>query len=506
MLEKFQQTGHSLRALFVLGAILIICVYCPAQPLLPSIEAVSALIRTGQYRSAVKASEEALQETPGDPRLFTLKAIALSKLGQAAEALTAFQSALNLHADYVPALAGAAELEYKLGNNDAAHYLDRLLSLKPQDQVAHAMRAVLAAKAGDCPAAVEHFAKAPDQIGSQAVALHEYGVCLARLQRYDEATSVFRRFHQLTPNDSASLYALASIQLINKDYQGVVNTLEPSVRGAADARTLEMASVAYEALGDTPQAVSSLRQAILLNPDRPELYVEFSSLSLDHKSYQVGIDMIDAGLSRLSRSSQLYLARGVLYAQIGQYEKAEKDFTMAALLDPKEALASHAQALAEIQANRLDEALKTLESRREQNPRDPFVYYLLAEVLTKKGAQPHSAEFFQALAAARKAVELKPDFVLARDVLSRLYLDSGQVAAAVVQCRSALATDPSDQTALYRLIRALKAEGSDRHQEEISQLFHRLGEARAQARHREEEISRYRLTEATSNNPAAKTK
>jgi len=53
---------------------------------------------------------------------------------------------------------------------------------------------------------------------------------------------------------------------------------------------------------DTPRAVSLLRQAIIASPKNPKYYVDFATLSYNHDSYQVGIDMIDAGLTQLPKS------------------------------------------------------------------------------------------------------------------------------------------------------------------------------------------------------------
>src|SRR3954453_17871988 len=203
---KIPKTDRLLCFSFVLAALLTIGAFCQAQSQPGSIESISALIRAGQYSLAVQTADKALQSTPGDPRLFTLKAIALSKLGQSTEALAGFQSALHINSNYLPALAGAAELKYQLGSSDAIVYLDRLLKIKPEDQVAHAMRAVVAWKAGDCPVAVEHFAKAYEQIVSQAAALHEYGVCLIRLKRLDAASDTFKRWRQLEPGNRQAAY------------------------------------------------------------------------------------------------------------------------------------------------------------------------------------------------------------------------------------------------------------------------------------------------------------
>ena len=140
--------------------------------------------------------------------------------------------------------------------------------------------------------------------------------------------------------------------------------------------------------------------------------------------------------------------------QLADYAKADADFDKAERLDPSRVSDSVARGLSQIQQNNLDHALATVESQLKVNPNDHFLHYVLAELLSRQGAQPGSPEFQQAVAAAREAVRLKPDFVLARDVLSRLYLQSGESEKAIEQCRLALRDNPSDEMALYRLIRA----------------------------------------------------
>ena len=39
-----------------------------------------------------------------------------------------------------------------------------------------------------------------------------------------------------------------------------------------------------------------LRQAIVANPHDINLYLDFANVSIDHQSFQVGVDMINAGL------------------------------------------------------------------------------------------------------------------------------------------------------------------------------------------------------------------
>ncbi|MBZ5618652.1 MAG: tetratricopeptide repeat protein, partial [Acidobacteriia bacterium] len=83
----------------------------------------------------------------------------------------------------------------------------------------------------------------------------------------------------------------------------------------------------------------------------------------------------------------------------------------------------------------------------------------------------------------------------ARDVLSRLYLQAGEVEKAMEQCRLALRDNPSDEMALYRLIRALQSSGRQDRAAEVPALLKRFTALREEARQRQAQESKYRLVE-----------
>jgi len=259
-----------------------------------------------------------------------------------------------------------------------------------------------------------------------------------------------------------------------------------------DANTLQLASTAYENAGDTPQAVSTLRQALLLDPRNVSLYLDFANISFAHESFQVGIDVISEGLTLQPNSDDLYLARGVLYAQLAQYDKAESDFERAYELNPNQSLSSAAQGLVAVQANDLDHALASVQSKLARNPNDPLLLYLQADVLSQKGVDPGTPEFQLAMRSAKKAVTLQPTLAAARAVLAKLYMQTGNYQDAIDQCRKALHNDPKDQTAVYRLIQALRKTGQ---KAEIPELLQRLAQLREQATQEERERYRYKLFE-----------
>jgi tetratricopeptide (TPR) repeat protein len=455
---------------------------------------VASALAAHDFDRALALLQPAIKQSPQNAKLWTLEALALSGKGNRGAALAAYHKALRISPEYLPALEGAAQLEYESGSQNAVPLLKHVLRLRPDDPTSHGMLAVLAYKRSDCAQAVEHFALSGPLLDSDAAAREEYCACLIQRNQSQEAIAFYQRFIELHPGDSDARQQLATVQLMAEHPKEALDTLAPLLQQERpDILTLELAASAYEAGGDTPSAVNTLRRAIVLDPHKADLYVDFAVLSMDHQSYQVGIDMVNVGLKAEPNSAALYVARGVLYVQLAKYEEAEGDFEKADALDPTKGVGSVARGLEEEQANDLDRALKTVQSKLAGKPNDPNLLYLQADILTQMGQEPGSPSFQTAMHSAQKAVGLEPTLVAARDVLAKLYLQAGQPQAAIGQCREALKIDPKDQTALYHLIQALRKTGNTK---EIPDLLKRLADLRVESTKEEREHHRYKLTVA----------
>jgi tetratricopeptide (TPR) repeat protein len=296
----------------------------------------------------------------------------------------------------------------------------------------------------------------------------------------------------LNPEDRRERQLLASVQLMARQPDQAVATLSPLLGTNADALSLQLASSAYEDLHDTDKAVDALRQAILHDPQNVNLYVNFAALSSVHQSFQVGINVVNDGINMQPKAAPLYFARGVLYVQTAEYEKAQADFDKAYDLDPSQSLSIAAQGLAAVQQNDLPRALEGVEQKLKRSPNDAILLYMQADILMEQGAEPGSTEFQTAMQSAKKAVGLRPSLGPARGVLAKLYLKNGQFPEAAAQCRKALEIDPKDQSAVYHLIQALRK--TDK-KSEIPELLKQLASLRQQATNEEREQYRYKLVE-----------
>jgi tetratricopeptide (TPR) repeat protein len=422
-----------------------------------------------------------------------MQGVAYSGKGQNKEALTSFRRALQISPDNIPALQGTAQIDFDSGSADGIPVLEHLLRLRPDDLTSHGMLAVLEYQQGNCTKAAPHFERAAALFESRQPALHAYATCLVKLKRFEKAAGIFEKSLALNPGDQRERQVLASIQLMSHKPSEAIATLDPLLSGNPDAKTLELASAAYETNHDTDKAVGLLRQAILLDPHNVNLYVDFAAISATHQSFQVGINVVNDGINLQPKAAPLYFARGVLYVQLAEYEKAQADFEKAYEFDPAQSLSVAAQGLAAVQQNDLPHALSGVQEKLRGKPDDPILLYLQADILTQQGAEPGSPDFQKALRSAKRAVSLRPTLEPARSVLAKLYLQAGQYSEATAQCRKALEIDPKDQTALYHLIQALRK--TDK-KTEIPELLKRLAILRQEATNEEREQYRYKLVEA----------
>jgi len=468
----------------------------------PSIASIESLIRSQQYSQALDATRSALRESPKDPRLWTLKGIVVSIQGDKQAALAAFDKALVFSPKYPAALKGKAEILYESQDKRAIPALKEILSVDPRDETGHEMLAVLEAKLGDCDAADQHFLASENAIKTHPDSLEAYGYCLVQTKQPEKAVPVFEQLMALHPESTDTKYDLAVAQVEAQRYTDAVKTLEALLDTASpDADILSLASEAYEGSGSTPKAVELLRKAIVLSPSTASYYVSFATLCLDHESFQVGIDMLDAGLKRISDDPSLYIARGLLYAQLSEYDRAEADFRKAEQLDSAQSLSAYGIDLTEIAKNNLDQALSQVRLQLKAHPESAQLHFMLAKLLFEQRSATDNTSSNEAVQAAEDALKLKPDMVGARDLLADIYIRSGQYNLAIEQSRVSLRDSPSDQSAMYHLIIALRHSGPEG-QREVQQWVKQLTDLKQTSRQKETEQKHFKLVEVEP--PSAK--
>ena len=450
-------------------------------------------LHQGDDASALSLAEASLRSAPRDCALLSLKAVAQAGLQQPRAALRSFQLALTYCPKYLPALEGAAQIEVASGDANAGPLLERVLAIDPANTLAQSTLANMLRSEGKCEQALTHY-QASRPLFAGHPDLHQgYGACLAATGDLQGALAQYKELLLSDPNDKIR-YDVALLQWRTHANDDALETLAPLLVGVKQANVLSLASKIYEEKGDTPKAVATLREAIIRAPENVDNYVDFATIAFNHKSFQVGIDMLNVGLQRLPNAAPLFVARGVLEVQLSKSDAAISDFEQATRIDPKLSYATDAIGAMQSQQHQSTAALAMFQAQVKQHPGDPLLQYLLAEQLARIADTNDVAGLNAAIAAARQATALFPAYQAAHDLLASLYVRAKQPKLAVEQAEQALALDPNDEQALYQ---ELMARRQMENRAELTRLTERLKAVREERERKESTSIQYGLQEGT---------
>jgi hypothetical protein len=231
---------------------------------------VTSALRNGEFEKAPAASPNALEEFPKNPQLWMLQGLAHSGKGDQKAALGSYQNALKIVPDYLPALEGAAQLEYEAGSPSAIP----LLAARPAvtSQLSHqpchvgSPRLQEARSCNCCPALrPERFSiRSQEPCRSMARVLWSSG-------RQKERFLSFRGYWRLIPMNGRARHGLAVVQLAADEPEAAVTKLQPLLAaGDPSVSTMRLAAAAMRPIkthltrsGFSTTPLSKIREMLL---------------------------------------------------------------------------------------------------------------------------------------------------------------------------------------------------------------------------------------------------
>lgn len=406
-------------------------------------------------QKALDLIESRLIQEPSNPRLWAGRGVALSRLGRDKESVESFDKSLAISPKFLSALEGAAEVTYRIGDARASGYISRILGQDSRNATAHAMAGAIAFESRDCRASVDHLSAAGSTVAPNPLALAQWGECLITLDQAGPAVRKLRDSLALNPTDPRVPYNLALALHLSGQQEEALHVLQ---RVPSDAGALNLQASIYVAQRRFSDAVATFRKAMELAPKDERSYIDLASLCLDHQSFDVAYDVVNAGIASIPASAALYTLRGAIAAQGSKIEESAADFERASRLQPNQIYSDAGLSLLLEQKDEIDKAIAVIRPRLKALPNDAVLNFLLAELILKSPNLDRRQQE-EARSLLGNAIRLKPDFGKAHSVLGKLELQQSETDSGVRELQTALQYDPADRIALNQLVLGLRKLG-----------------------------------------------
>ena len=452
------------------------------------------LIRNHQWDQGLVLLKQLLKSEPNDLKVLNLTGLAYTGKGDPKLADQYFERILKISPGFVPALKNLAINEFGMGQlKTAERHLELAAKQSLDDPVINLYLGETAYREHNFRRSAKRLSLAGDFLARNPNVLAQLAVSDFKIDQTQKAMDIVRRIppESLNPQSQFTLgvtlaetglekeaipyflslrhsypdsydagYDLAICYLNAKQYPDAIAVAHQLIHGGHETAEVDnVLAEAYEGNKDIQPAIDALRQAISLDPQNEDNYLDFASLCMDHRDFNAGLTVLQIGLQIHPRSDRLFFERGILYAMQDRFDLAEKDFTRSSELDPKNDLGYLGLGATYLEAGNAAQAMQVLKRRIQQKPNDANLLYLLGEALMRSGANPGSPAFAEAQTVLEKSVRLNPKLSLPHVSLGTIYLEENRADAAVTQFKQALLIDPGQRSALSHLAIAYRRLG-----------------------------------------------
>jgi len=207
-----------------------------------------------------------------------------------------------------------------------------------------------------------------------------------------QAAQEFDRVRALSTNDLASRLWLAQLHLsrglpdralaLAEEVRECARRLPGGITNITDLFTLEAS--AYFVKKEPARAINVIEGSLKTTPNSMPLLAAACKTYADFGQYTNALDLTDRMLTLEPENAALWLNRGCFLVELGDYPQATAAFDRVLSQQTNNPTAQLYRAIANLRADKLDDALRDYEAVQREHPKAFQIYYGLGEIAWRR--------------------------------------------------------------------------------------------------------------------------
>ena len=286
------------------------------------------------------------------------------------------------------------------------------------------------------------------------------GIALTKSGEFSEAITHFLAARGHVADEYAANFNLALCYVATGQPKGAIQILESlKTNGTSTAAVNNLLAQAYIGNSQPEKALGAFREAVKQTPLDEKMYLLVADACLDHEAYDVGTEVLDAGLQHLPRSARMHYQRGVFLTYENDVDGAKTDYEEAAKLAAGTNIAYMALGQKDLLEGNVQEAIKITREGIRSGDENYILLTIFGDAIIRAGTAPGQPLFAEARTALEKSITERPDYADSQLALGELLLSGGDVEDAVAHLEQARQLAPKNPAAYSHLAIAYERQG-----------------------------------------------
>lgn len=333
-----------------------------------------------------------------NPEIFLLKGGICSVLGKFAEAEEAFEIAINNAGEDLEDMLYSASMAFEnIGRFDkAVHFLERALSMSPDNDILLYDLAYCYEKTGEFEKSVTFYEKYLEEQPFSENAWYNLGIVYNTMGDFDKAIEAYD-YALAIDEEYASAHFNKGNSFANKELytEAIESYRDCLIYEPVNSQAYYYMGECYEKLDDQANALLFFRKALKIDKEFPDAWFGIGLIFMDQEDFYEALYYVKRALKLDDSNAEYWFALANIYSKLNYFEESRKAFVRTTSLDPfdSEFWVSYSELL--YNNNKLDDAITILEEGSNYMPEDATLNYRLAAYFIAKNDEPRALEFLK---------------------------------------------------------------------------------------------------------------
>lgn len=364
----------------------------------------TAYMKNREPSNALPFFEKAREKSPHNIGTLNSLGTCYMSIGRSTDAIRTYEQALEINPKNIMAYFNiGSAYQIQQNHEKACEYLEKAVELDEDESFISAL-AMSEVKLGRYEQALKHYKQLSLICPGKENYKYNIVTCYEALGELQTAIKMLEEITYINPKFILPAQKLASLYIKTNQLLKAKEVYDNILlKNKITAETLHQYAILSSSLNDTDTAEKMLKRVIKMSPELAKPHKDLGIIYLNKRLFDYAKDEFETAMRLAPNDFEILFEYGNFLYSISENLEAERFYTEALEIEPKNVLALTFMALNKMILNQLDESYEYIQKAIKEQPNHEYVQFCMGRILYAR------KEYEEAKRYLIRAIEQNPD-------------------------------------------------------------------------------------------------